>query len=360
VLRRDGRIVATRRRTAAAIMQIRPTPLRLAALGAVLSGSIVYRAYRRAIDASLAQVSAGSRIAGTRCGPIEYAEAGSGPAALIVHGAGGGFDQGMQFAAPLAQPGLRVIAMSRFGYLRTPLPEDASPAAQANAHAALLDALDIDRAAIVGASAGAPSAVEFAIRYPQRCTALVLVVPLAWSPQCVSGSSARSPRFSDRLLSTIIGSDFAFWFFSRFARDKLIRHVLATSPELVANASAEERARVDAIIESILPISRRHRGLSNDASIARTLRSVELRQITAPTLVISVRDDRFGTYAPARYVAQRIPGAHFVGFEIGGHVWVGHDDALLHEIDRFLARHLSAAESFEHVAAQAADDARAD
>jgi 2-hydroxy-6-oxonona-2,4-dienedioate hydrolase len=340
-------------------MQVRPTPLRLAALGAVLSGSIAYRAYRRAIDASLARVSAGSRIADTRCGPIEYAEAGSGPAALILHGAGGGFDQGMQFAAPLAQPGLRVVAMSRFGYLRTPLPADASPSAQADAHAALLDALDIDRAAIVGASAGAPSAVEFAIRYPQRCTALVLLVPLAWSPQCVSGSAARPPRFADRLLSTIVGSDVAFWAFSRFARDLLIRHVLATPPELVARASAEERARVDAIIESILPISRRHRGLSNDASIAGTLRSVELRQITAPTLVISVRDDRFGTYAAARYVAQRIPGARFVGFETGGHVWVGHHVALLSEIGRFLAPRPPAAGSFEDAAVHAADDANA-
>jgi 2-hydroxy-6-oxonona-2,4-dienedioate hydrolase len=339
-------------------MQIRPTPLRLAALGAVLSGSIAFRAYRGAIDASLARVSAGSRIARTRRGPIEYAEAGSGPAVLIVHGAGGGFDQGMQFGAPLAQPGLRVIAMSRFGYLRTPLPADASSAAQADAHAALLDALDIDRAAIVGASAGAPSAVEFAIRYPQRCAGLVLVVPLAWSPQHVSGSSARSPRLSERLLSTIVGSDFAFWVFSRFARDKLIRHVLATPPELVADASVGERGRVDAIIENILPISRRHLGLSNDARLAKTLRSVELRQITAPTLVISVRDDRFGTYVPARYVAQRIPGARFVGYDTGGHVWVGHHDALLREIDRFLARCLSAPGSVNSAPAQAADDAQ--
>ena len=239
-----------RRRMTAATMQIRPTSLRLTALGAILAGSIAYRAYRRAIDASLVRVSTGSRIASTRCGPIQYAEAGSGLAALIAHGAGGGFDQGMQFAAPLAQPGLRVIAMSRFGYPRTPLPADASSAAQADAHAALLDALNIDRAAIIGASAGAPSAVEFAIRYPHRCTALVLVVPLAWSPQSVSGSSARSPRFSDRLLSTIVGSDFAFWVFSRFGRDLLIRHVLATPLEIVATASAEERARVDATIET--------------------------------------------------------------------------------------------------------------
>jgi len=42
---------------------------------------------------------------------------------LAIHGSGGGYDQG-----------IRVIAMSRFGYLRTPMHTDASAAAQADAH----------------------------------------------------------------------------------------------------------------------------------------------------------------------------------------------------------------------------------
>ena len=95
---------------------------------------------------------------------------------LVVHGAGGGFDQGLEFAGSLPRRGFRVIAMSRFGYLRTPLPDDASPIAQADAHACLLDALGIERTAIMGGSAGAPSAMQFAIRHPDRCNALVLLV----------------------------------------------------------------------------------------------------------------------------------------------------------------------------------------
>ena len=75
-----------------------------------------------------------SVLVDTRCGPIEYQEAGSGVPLLLVHGSGGGHDQGMAFAGGLAQRGIRVIAMSRFGYLRTPMPADASPAAQADAH----------------------------------------------------------------------------------------------------------------------------------------------------------------------------------------------------------------------------------
>ena len=32
------------------------------------------------------------------------------------------------------------------------------------------------------------------------------------------------------------------------------------------------------------------------------------------------------TYASAQYTAGRIAGAKFIGFDEGGHVWVGHDD----------------------------------
>ena len=79
---------------------------------------------------------------------------------LVVHGARGGFDQSVELAQPIAKRDFRVVAMSRFGYLRTVMPVDASPAAQADAHLGLMDALGIDRAVVLGASAGAPSAFE--------------------------------------------------------------------------------------------------------------------------------------------------------------------------------------------------------
>jgi pimeloyl-ACP methyl ester carboxylesterase len=42
-----------------------------------------------------------------------------------------------------------------------------------------------------------------------------------------------------------------------------------------------------------------------------------LENITAPTLVIDSAD--IGTYAGARYNAEHIPGAKFIGFKSGGH-----------------------------------------
>jgi 2-hydroxy-6-oxonona-2,4-dienedioate hydrolase len=53
-------------------------------------------------------------------------------------------------------------------------------------------------------------------------------------------------------------------------------------------------------------------------------------------LVISARDDGYGTYAGAQYTASQIPGAKFVGFNEGGHTWVGHDEEVQLEILKLL------------------------
>ena len=141
-----------------------------------VAGSSLLIAWRFDSDMQRARARAaqGSVLLQTRCGPIEYQEAGAGVPLLAVHGSGGGHDQGMAFASKLAKQGIRVIAMSRFGYLRTPMPADASAAAQAEAHVCLLDALGIRRAAVMGGSAGAPSALQMALRHADRVSAMVL------------------------------------------------------------------------------------------------------------------------------------------------------------------------------------------
>ncbi len=42
---------------------------------------------------------------------------------FAIHSAGGGFDQSVDLTQAFLAPGYRVVAPSRFGYLRTPLPE---------------------------------------------------------------------------------------------------------------------------------------------------------------------------------------------------------------------------------------------
>jgi pimeloyl-ACP methyl ester carboxylesterase len=300
------------------------------------SVALMLSTYQRDISQARERISTRSQVAQTRCGPIEYGIIGDGPPLLAVHGAGGGFDQGLDFGAALASSGFRVIAMSRFGYLRTPLPADASAAAQADAHACLLDALNIPRAAILGASAGAPSSLQFALRHPDRCTALVLIVPAVFVPRASGAPSLQAPAAMEFLFNTALKSDFLFWAAIKFARPILIQAILATPPAVVENASADEKARVDETLRHILPVSPRRLGLLNDAAVTSSLERYELERIGVPTLVMSVADDLFGTYDGARYTAEHVPHTRFIGYPNGGHVWVGHQKEVISEIAAFL------------------------
>jgi pimeloyl-ACP methyl ester carboxylesterase len=293
-------------------------------------------AFQRDLQAHRERIATGSRMVETRCGPVELAETGAGPPLLVVHGAGGGFDQGMSAGADLAARGLHVIAPSRFGYLGTPYPADASAEAQADQFACLLDALGIARTAIVGVSAGANSAMQFAIRHPGRTSALVLLVPAAHKPADVPASAPKLPPLAEKLLMTIVTSDFVFWSTVRFAPETAIKLVLATPPEDFRAASAAEQARARALLDLIPPISARIQGLLNDGRIAGNPPRYALEAIRAPTLVISVRDDLYGTYAAAEYTARHIAGARFVGYERGGHVWLGHHQEIVDETARFV------------------------
>jgi pimeloyl-ACP methyl ester carboxylesterase len=292
--------------------------------------------FRRDIGHAYERIAAGSEIAQTRCGPIEYAVAGEGPALLSVHGAGGGFDQGLEIAEPLVRSGFRVISVSRFGYLRTPLPLDASAAAQADAYACLLDALRVERAAVLGTSAGGPSSMMFALRHPDRTNALALLVPAAYAPRPNDAASVRTPRGTPLLFDTALRSDFLFWAMSKFAHDLFNRAILGTPPDVVASASAEDRARVELIMEHILPVKPRRLGLLNDAFVVSELPRYDLEAITVPTLTISAADDLYGTFEGARYSAEHIPGGRFIGYPSGGHMLVGYSAEASSEIAAFL------------------------
>ena len=148
--------------------------LGLAGAALVASGA-TWRAFASEMTRARARLEGRSEVFQGRFGPMEYAAAGSGPAILMIHGTGGGFDQGLDFAQPLISK-WRVIAPSRFGYLRSAFPADPSSESQADAIVELLDQL------------GALSAMQFAIRHPDRCRALVALVPISRQRTLVSSS----------------------------------------------------------------------------------------------------------------------------------------------------------------------------
>jgi 2-hydroxy-6-oxonona-2,4-dienedioate hydrolase len=315
---------------------VRRVLLVLAALAVAMAGQVWFH-YRRDISAARTRISSGSRVINTPCGLIEYADVGTGPAVLAIHGAGGGFDQSLDLAKDFLDPGYRVIAPSRFGYLRTPLPADASPVAQGDAHACLLDALNLQKVIVVGGSMGAPSAMQLCLRHPERCSSLVLLFPIAFAPRLAGESPPRPSALTQFLMNTTLRSDFAFWSASKLSRDTVMKTIGATPPSDFTRAAPTEQARVLAVLRNIEPISQREKGLKNDAAVAPSVPRYDLEHITAPTLVIAAEDDLFGTFKGGRYTAEHIPGARFVGFSTGGHLLVGHRNEVKRELTEFLS-----------------------
>lgn len=301
------------------------------------AGAGLYLTYRREIADIRAKLQSCSQLAQTAAGPIEYAEMGEGVPVLLIHGAGGGYDQGLIIGRDFGA-GFRIVAPSRFGYLRTPAPLDASPAAQADAHAALLDKLGIESCVVTGVSAGGPSAIEFALRYPERTKALLLMVPRTYDP---TQSIGPDERFDSQLVLRLIeaSSDFLFWMGMRVARSALVRF-LGVPPHLEAKASDEERARVTEIMHSILPLSDRVRGIAIDSSTE--VSEWPLERIASPTLIISAKDDLFRTLPGARFTAERIPGSELEVLEHGGHLMLGQGAQVSEWISSFLERRLQA------------------
>jgi len=66
----------------------------------------------------------------------------------------GGYDQSLILAQTIGTAGYRYIAMSRPGYLGTPISSGKSPEQQGDLIAALLDSLGIVRACVIAVSAG--------------------------------------------------------------------------------------------------------------------------------------------------------------------------------------------------------------
>lgn len=304
----------------------------IALVAIAIAGTWLALEFRRDMREQHARIATGSRLVLSRCGTVEVAEAGSGPALLVVHGAGGGFDQGLATGAHFAARGWRVIAPSRFGYLRTPLPADASNQAQADHLACLLDALGVTEAAVMGVSAGALSATQFAIRHPQRTRALILMVPAGHRPEPTREMS----RFDEWLFNTMLGSDFPLWFTLRFAPDTAMRRMLGTPPAEYAAASLEEKRAADRARAEVLPVSMRRPGMLNDIKLSTNTPRYELEAIRAPTLIISAQNDGWDSWAGARYAAEHVRGARFLGFERGGHLLLGHQAEVIEAVTALL------------------------
>lgn len=276
----------------------------------------------------------GSQVVETNCGPIEYAQNGSGYPVLVIHGNEGGFDQGLMLANWTIDPEFQVIAPSRFGYLRTPMPTNATTAMQADAYSCLLDALNIRQAAVVGYSAGSTSAVQFALLHPERVSALILVSPAAPG----KGAMNITPKL---VFDTVFRHDFVYWMAITYLGS-------STQAEWAGlpkgfTLTPEDKAEVRTLLIGLLPVSERVNGSYFDIYTgtpemlnSSSNKDYPFGNIKTPTLVVSAVDDPLALHENARALADRIPGARLLSVPDGGHPILGHHGEVKSEITQFL------------------------
>ena len=259
-----------------------------------------FLSWRRGIEQRLL---ANSSVITTPQGPIEYGEFGHGAPVLMLHGTPGGYDQilSMVRATAATDARIRVIAPSRPGYLRTPLASGSTPAEQARLYAALLDYLGINKVVILGVSGGGPSALPFAILYPDRCCALILEEAATRSIK--AGKMTIPPLLVDLLIYLF--------------RGKAIADLQAKNPGDPAMSQV-----ATAVIDTLAPVGQRVVGNENDRLQFAHMENWPLNQIRCPTLILHGSDDKDVPLADAQYAHQRIPGSQLVILPGANHAMV--------------------------------------
>lgn len=303
---------------------------------AVLGGVIarhVYQRYQRDRHTSLTRLRAQSDILETSLGSIEYAEEGGGPAVLVSHGAGGGFDQCLYCINLLRGTNVRFVAPSRFGYLRTPLPSNPTPEAQADAFAALLDSLGVEKAMVIGFSAGGMSALQFALRHPDRCWGLILVSAIT-RPLAVSTPGAQ------RVGAAMLSNDFVFWAMSTYLRNLILASTGFSAADRARLAVEPDARRGMGGVLDFDPVTHRRGGMLNDIAQAAAFPICLLERISAPTLIVHGTADPLVPFHLAALAANAIPQATFLILEGAGHLgWFTHAAQTRPAAREFFAAH---------------------
>lgn len=309
---------------------------RLAGLAlAGLAAAMVRGSFRRDIDAVQAGVGR-NLVRHTGGAPsVEYLEVGKGPPVLVVHGIWGGFDQGIASAGHALDRYHRIF-VSRFGYLGSEMPPGATVDMQADSYADLLDGLAIPKVAVIAYSAGSPSAIQFAIRHPDRVKALILVSPAAPGPVDVT----LPPRW---LAEIAFRSDFLFWLTTRFGFGFLER--MMGVPKTLPLRERDRRF-VRELGAGILPVSRRYRGALFDTYRSNAaVQEARIEDIEAPVLVVAAKDDPLALFENSRGLARRIRDAELHVVPDGGHLLLGHTRDVDSRIQAFLGEVFGDAES---------------
>lgn len=301
--------------------------------------------YEKWLVKTTEELDSKGKIVHTALGDIQVVIKGKGPVVVALHGGFGGWDQGELVASNISEAGFKVIIPSRPGYLSTPIStnpillEETTPAQQADLIAALLDALAIPKATVLGFSAGAPVAYEFGLRYPARTSSVVL--------ECI-GASPTQDGFFYLLLGAVLVTETEAIDFTTYLLNLSLKHdfystalqILPLDTTLEGTALLERNKYVVNHISqynflrnmlfATIPISPRLLGTLNDFLgidfWTTTFTPPTPAEYSLPTLIIQAINDSNGYYPTAQLVQSQLPTSQLISVPESGHfIWLGPD-----------------------------------
>jgi pimeloyl-ACP methyl ester carboxylesterase len=240
---------------------------------------------------------------------VNLVESGVGPPVVLVHGLPSNIGDWAELPKRLASAGHRAIAYDRvgFGLSSRPEPEPGRYTYASNARelAALLDALGIDKAILVGWSYGGGVVIRFASEHPERVERLVLLSSVG--PAQPDGGIIGLFLSSTTLLEWVAG----------------VRPLgLAVVRSLVVDAFSGEAALPQGWVDrtrTMLAIPGTLRSLGFESARDREV-PLEPERIRAPTLVVCGSADRLTPLAVSQDLARRIAGARLEVVDGGSHM----------------------------------------
>lgn len=240
-------------------------------------------------------------------GDVYYQEVGEGHPVVFLHGSGPGATGWSNFASNMAELGekIRCIAIDLPGWGKS-FPVKYNERDHHTAVRDVLDALGIEKAAVVGNSMGGAVAIKFAATFPDRITHLITMG--AGSPQVKLFGAADGPTeglkvlqqgYRDPSVDQMKKLTDIMTFDSGNATDALAK-------QRSDNAKANQE-HLDNFVEGM---TKPRSGMATEA---------ELRSITCPTLLIHGRDDRVVHYENSLYLCATIADSRVLLINRCGH-----------------------------------------